>query len=213
MFLRKKGIIHLGIIERKLLPYGQTEPQTITRPQPLKPSNNKLFAINDLGVEENIDYHKLTYENRSFNLDTLIAPPGHLVTGVRFRSSNGHIALEIRATQFDYQSGALKNREDSKWITNLDGGQTKISLKSSNDPLKCLKQPIVNEMSNAFVEFGPTDYWADVGQLTVPYFDTQVVEPYKPVPLSGIGLLFKGQPGFGGFIAPKLMVYPFKVGN
>lgn len=214
MFSKKKNLIHLSIIERKLLPYGQTEPQIIYRPQPVKPSINKFFAINDLSVEENIDYHKLTYENRSFNLDTLTVPPGHLVTGVRFRVLNGHITLEIRATQFDVQNGVLnKNLEDSKWISNLNGGKTKISLKASNDPLKCLKTPAVDETLNAFVEFGPTDYWSDVGQLTTPYFDTQFVEPYSPVPLSGVGMIFKGQSGFSGFITPKLMIYPFKVGN
>lgn len=30
-----------------------------------------------------------------------------------------------------------------------------------------------------------------------------------PVPLAGIGIYHKGRPGYGGFIAPKLMTYDF----
>lgn len=211
--MKKRGIIHLGIIERELLPYGQARPQEATQPAPIKPSQTKSFALNNMGVEEDIDYHKLTYENRSINLDTIIAPAGHVVTGVRFCASRGHISLEIRATEFDYRNGTLKNHGESKWVSNSNVAQLTISLERSADPLKCTHTPLVNETLNTFVEFGPTDYWTDVGQLTIPYFDTKVVESYTPVALSGVGLVFKGRPGFGGFIAPKLMISPFKVGD
>lgn len=38
----------------------------------------------------------LEYTRRSFDLDDLIAPKDHVVTGARFRVLGGHINLEIQ---------------------------------------------------------------------------------------------------------------------
>lgn len=63
--------------------------------------------------------------------------------------------------------------------------------------------------TNQFVEFGPTDVDADLGQTTVPYLDSQDVVSIPPVALAGAGLYHKGQTGFGGFVAPKLFTYDY----
>lgn len=210
MLTKQKGVIHLAILQRKLLPYGQTEVSSPIPQLELWKPNNDFFAIDDFGVQKDIDYHTLSYENRSINLDTVTTPAGHLVTGVRFRVINRHITLEIRATSFDYQSGTLKNIQDSKWISNPNGGQIKIPLQRVANPVKSVEKSVPNPTLNAYVDFGPTEYWADLSQLTVPFLEIQTVEPYIPVALSGVGLYYKGQPGFGGYIAPKLVVYPFE---
>lgn len=62
-------------------------------------------------------------------------------------------------------------------------------------------------MPNKFVKFRPTDSDKDAGQTTVPFIDTQLVRPMHLTLLSGVGLYYKSRPGFGGFIALKLVVY------
>lgn len=62
--------------------------------------------------------------------------------------------------------------------------------------------------TNQFVEFGPTDRDKDASQLTVPFIDGSIVEA-KPTLLAGAGLYLKHQSGYGGFIAPHLIVYNF----
>lgn len=213
MFTKQNGIIHLAIAERTLLPYGQAE--TTSEHSFYEPwkSSYEFFNIDDSDIEENVDYFTLTYENRSINLDVVSVPKGFLVTGVRFRVeiNTGHIILEVRATPFDFITGKLKDLTDSMWMSNPNCGQTEIVLHRPSNPLfhsNNLSQ--INNTTNAFIKFGPTDYWNDVMQLTVPFIDTQRVEPYNPVALSGAGLYHKTISGSGGFIAPKLIVYDFE---
>lgn len=73
----------LFYVERKLLSFGK-----------LKPTNNYFhfnyptwnrstpkINLNDPNIKDGIDYHTLTYKNRSINFDTIILPQGHVVTG------------------------------------------------------------------------------------------------------------------------------------
>lgn len=64
-----------------------------------------------------------------------------------------------------------------------------------------------NFTPNKFVKFRPSDSDKDAGQTTVPFIDTQLVRPMYLTLLSGVGIYYKGSPGFGGFIGPKLIVY------
>lgn len=209
---KQNGIVHMAIAERKLLPYGQAE---ITSAhdfyEPWK-SSYDFFNIGDTDIQPNVDYVALTYENRSINLDMVIVPNGHLVTGVRFRVTNtGHITLDVRATQFDFISGKLQDLEKSEWFENQECGQREIILSRPSSPLNFLRNlSEINKMPNSFVQFQSTDYWSDISQLTVPFLDTQRVEPYSPVALSGLGLYHKTSQGSGGFIAPKLIVYDYE---
>lgn len=71
--------------------------------------------------KEGIDYHKLTYEHRSINLDTVTAPQGKTVTGVRFHKRDDKtLELQIRATDFDFETGknhlALRNANKYVWV-------------------------------------------------------------------------------------------------
>lgn len=55
-----------------------------------------------------------------------------------------------------------------------------------------------------YVEFGPTSRYKDVSQTTIPFIDLQEVRPNPPVWLRGVGVYHKGQPGYGGFVAPRV---------
>ena len=216
MLTKQNGIIHLAIAERTLLPYGQAE-TTLEHSfyEPWRSSTgSEFFNIDDLDIEENVDFVTLTYENRSINLDLVTVPKGWLVTGVRFRVTNvGHITLDVRATPFDFITGKLKDLTSSMWVSNPNCGQTQIVLSRPSNPLNHLTNlSQINNTPNAFIKFGPTDYWSDVSQLTVPFIDTQRVEPYNPIALSGVGLYHKttAGSGSGGFIGAKLIVYDFE---
>lgn len=63
-------------------------------------------------------------------------------------------------------------------------------------------------MGNQYIEFGPSDRLKDAGQVTVPFIDGSAVEA-KPTILSGAGLFYKEQTGYGGFISPYLIVYDY----
>lgn len=197
------------ISERNLLPFGQAE---VTPPYPFTETWKTADNIYNGGrtADDSVDHYTLTYANRSINLDIVTAPKDHLVTGVRFRIVDGRITLDIRATEFDFCTGRLKNQENSMWVSNPNCGKVNIEVAKRNNPMSSGGElSAVNETPNAFIEFGPTDYWSDISQLTVPFIDTQRVEPYLPVALSGVGLYYKTTNTSGGFIGTKLIVYDF----
>lgn len=170
-----------------------------------------LLSLADNTTKDGIDYHTLTFDHRSINLDTIIAPIGQVVTGVRLqRNAVGHLHLEIRATDFDFATGHLANLEKSIWLGNPSGGKHRINTDVSNISLKSPRPSVRSTKENAFIRFGPTHNRIDVGQRTVPFLDTQKVHPQNPTPLAGIGLYYKGIAQYGGFIAPKLVVYDFE---
>lgn len=204
-------IIELVISERKLLSFGRLKPTnnyfhfnypTWTRSHP-------KLNLHDPDVKEGIDFHPLTYKNRSINFDTVTVPQGHVVTGVRFALFKGHLRLEVRATEFDFETGTLMNLENSTWHGNENGGRLEIYLNKPK-PIGLRGYPIINNIPDSYVKFTPTDKDSDASQTIVPYLETQKVEPIVPVPLSGVGLIYKGRPNHGGVIAPKLVVYNFE---
>lgn len=169
------------------------------------------ISITDNRTKDGVDYHTLSYEHRSINLDTIIAPISQVVTGVRFRRNTaGHLTLEIRATDIDFTLGQLINVEKSVWLSNPAGGKHRINTDTSDISTQSPKASVPNTKENTFVRFGPTHNRIDVSQRTVPFIESLKVEPKIPVPLAGIGLYYKGRPGYGGFIASKIIVYDFE---
>lgn len=173
-----------------------------------KRSHPKL-QLSDRDARVGVDFHQLTYENRSVNFDTVVVPQGHVVTGVRFGVHEGHLRIEVRATQFDFETGTLMSLENSTWLGNDGGGQFEITLADAK-PIGLHDRPIVNTIPDTFVQFTQSDKGSDAAQTVVPFLETSKVEPVLPVPLSGAGLYYKGKKGQGGVVAPKLVVYDFE---
>lgn len=104
--------------ESTLLPYGKLN-ATITHENGEFNANNRYhghpeFSIDSPGVRNGVDYHTLTYQKRSINLDFALAPAGKIVTGVRFHVlDDGALTLQIRATDFDYITGNMNLNEAS----------------------------------------------------------------------------------------------------
>lgn len=157
---------------------------------------------------DGVDYHTLTYQRRSINLDSVLAPKGTLVTGVRFKAIDGVLNIEIRATRFEFSTGMLFN--DHKWISNQNVNlhRTPVNLKHADIPTKATEFSSQNQEVDKFVNFQPSDVDKDVAQTTIPFIDSQIVESFdRQSPLSGVGIYYKGSPGYGGFIAVKAMTY------
>lgn len=136
-------------------------------------------------------------------------PLDKIVTGVRFQVQDNRLFLEIRATNFDYERGILKNPEQSIWINNngMAEQRTKINIDEPDSPTRTTNIQNVFDSTNKYIEFRPTDIKKDLAQLTVPFIETVALEGSDPRPLSGVGLYYKGESGFGGFIAVKLINY------
>lgn len=205
--LRKfQGIFHLVIVERELKPYA-----TLDVSNPTWHLFNKVdyFNIHDATVREGIDYHTLTWQNRSINLDTVELPTGKVVTGVRMRVVDDAITLQVRGTDFDFTTGRLKNLDRSFWFSSEKKTHTEIPLESLDIPILSPEKSIPNILSDRFLKFGPSDKYKDLSQTTIPYIDSQLVESHTPIPLSGIGFYYKAFPGYGGFVGPKILNYNF----
>lgn len=87
--------------------------------------------------------------------------------------------------------------------------RSQVWLGKPDIPTRTLSKSVPTTQTNQYLEFGPTDIDADLGQTTVPYIDSQPVESIPPVALAGAGLYHKGQTGYGGFVAPKLFTYNY----
>lgn len=205
--LRKfQGVFHLVIVERELKPYATLNATAATW-HTYTPVD--YFNIHDALVREGIDYHTLTWENRSINLDTVEIPTGKVVTGLRFRIVNGAVILQVHGTEFDFVSGQLKNTDNSFWYESQNKERTEIPLDNLDIPTLTPEKSIPNILPTRFVQFSPTDKFKDLSQTTIPFIDSQLVESHNPMPLSGVGINFKSFPGYGGFIAPKILNYNY----
>lgn len=209
--LKREGVFQFAISQRTLLPYGQADGS--------ETSTWKLadyqFAARDSNAVDGVDYFTLTHGTRGINLDELTVPQGKVVTGVRFFHQNGHIVLQIRATDFNYFSGALQNLDDEPWVTNSDGGQHEIVVNKPGNPVDAIVDdnlPITVQ-PNSFIKFGPSDFETDIRQSTVPFIETLPLESKNPVAIAGIALALKGQTGSGGIIAPRLISYEFPIAD
>lgn len=200
---KRNGVVQFAIAERQLNAFGHVDSTHIEYAWKL----GDHFVPNDNSSRDGTDYHTLSWEQRYLNLDTIIGPKGCLVTGVRFRkNSNGHLLLEVRFTEYNEITGKLVNLDGSFWLSNVDGGKHRINTDNMDIPTKSNKPSIPNFKENSYIRFGPTHKKIDLSQRTVPFIDGLKVESGKPAPLSGIGLYYKGQSGYGGFVAPKLVL-------
>ncbi|KAG7175978.1 hypothetical protein Hamer_G016930, partial [Homarus americanus] len=188
-FTKQRRVIHLQVQQGQALPQGQVNVSTIHWVD-VEPIN--VFRS---GYEEGNHYMKLSYENRSVDLDRLTAPVGHVVTGVRLRMLGSHVNLEVQITPISFTSGELKPYK-SYWISNdntpvnTKNPRQQFLTSSPDDPTKFPFPSIQDSKPNTYMRFGPTDRIKDVAQLTVPFFDAQDVAPSPSTWFSGIHYIF-----------------------
>ncbi|KAL9877999.1 chemokine-like protein orion isoform 1-T1 [Glossina fuscipes fuscipes] len=209
-FTKQNRVFHLQIQEGELSPRGVINKTSLA----WKPVEN--YTLYEKGVHNNRDYYTLSYGARSIDLDDILTDDHtFVVTGVRFRVMGAHLNLEARLTEFNFETGKLVRPEsNSFWKSNdntdVSGDRrAKIVLNEPDMPTRTKAKSIPDSRHNQYIEFGPSSMRKDAGQSTVPFIDTQDVVSYPSVPLAGIGIYHKGRPGYGGFLAPKLLTYDF----
>ncbi|KAK0174921.1 hypothetical protein PV327_010628 [Microctonus hyperodae] len=187
--------------------------------------NNNQEEFMKVGKDHTFIYKK----QHMIYLDDLYAGSNYVVTGVRFNHADPNnidddgwnlsaVQLEIYVTEFDFDSGILNDDFDSsRWITPQDMASISseynterniIFVKNNENPTKS-KINLPASKPNDGIRFNPSNRWTDVGQSTIPFFDAQPVDGPVSVPLSGIGLFFKGPSGFGGYLALKTISFDF----
>ncbi|XP_044596781.1 uncharacterized protein LOC123273448 [Cotesia glomerata] len=150
------------------------------------------------------------------NFDDLIAPKGFVVTGVRLgfvehtldyrKFKTKPIELQIRVTPFDYTQGQLIDLHKTYWIApehQSHNNRKNLNLPHPDDPTKSSKN-VIDSKANQFIKFRASDLKKDAGQSTVPFFDALEAEGNPNFPLGGIGIIHRGQKGFGGFLGFKI---------
>lgn len=89
--------------------------------------------------------------------------------------------------------------------------RSEIRLTWPDVSTKTRKSSLPISQSNSFIKFTHSDIGKDAAQNTVPFLDSQEVSAEPAMPLQGVGLYFKGQSGYGGFIAPKIETLDFGI--
>ncbi|XP_027850312.2 uncharacterized protein LOC114129706 isoform X2 [Aphis gossypii] len=208
-FIKVKQMFHLQAQEGVLGPRGtihESTRQWIEVP-------GFEFSFKNKTLKDGVDYHKLTYEARTIDIDSVLAPENTVVTGVKFRKIGSHLNIEVRVTLFDFITGKLIEPElKSYWIGNENtelsaNPRTVIDISNSNLPIKSTTPSELDMSSNKYLTFTHSSIDYDVAQTTLPFIDMQTVAPYPGVPLSGLGIYFKGTKGFGGFIGASIFTY------
>ena len=88
-FVKKNRIIQIEIEQSSPLPEGVIN------------ETDRTWIENEaLSLAETEDIFEMSYESRSLDLDTLEAPKGHVITGLKFRKLGSHINLEARVSHF-----------------------------------------------------------------------------------------------------------------
>lgn len=101
------------IAESELLPQGKVNAVSDEGDEGDGPNSRMRshpeFTVDDEGVKESVDFFTLTHENRALNLDTVTAPPGKVLTGIRFHvTDDKQLTLQIRVTDFNFETGKSK---------------------------------------------------------------------------------------------------------
>ncbi|XP_026834185.1 uncharacterized protein LOC6543280 [Drosophila erecta] len=204
-FVKSRRIFHLQVQEGQLLPLGVINETTLQ----WKPLD--AYSISDKDVTEHADYHTLSYEKRALDLGDLKADNSAVVTGLRFRVVGAHLQLEAQFSALEFESGKLIDPKRTSQWTSLGASQhrEKLPLKDAQVSSKSPELSIPYPSDNQYIEFTNTGFVEDAAQTTVPFIDIQDVVSEPAVPLSGIGIYYKGLEGYGGFLAPRITTYDF----
>ncbi|KAM8713659.1 hypothetical protein ACLKA7_013908 [Drosophila subpalustris] len=208
-FVKHQRVFHLQLQQGKLLPGGLINQSTLAW-IPLQ-----SYDVSHVDIRNGYDYHKLTYDSRSLDLDEISVENDTLVvTGARFRVVEKHLNLEVRFSSFNFTTGRLLRPEvNSFWLGNdkttehNDKPRQKLMLYDPQVSTKSSLSSLPLSKDNQYMEFVSSSVDKDAAQSTVPFIDIQDVVPNPAVPLSGLGIYHKGRKGFGGFFAPKIVTY------
>ncbi|XP_015114636.1 uncharacterized protein LOC107039505 [Diachasma alloeum] len=220
-FVMVNDIAHIKIMQGQITSGAQIventtawlEPEDIQYIPPMDSSQIKFNFVKksedgeDEELMENEDIAVLSYEEQKIYLDTLIVPPEHVITGVRFQRYTWEtrpIYLTIRATRYDSETGQLVP-DSTIWIKPTDMPYAKAPIRHYyrfegwKNPIYSTNTAIDSKPYN-WMEMDWTNYDDDAGQTTVPILDALPVFSEPITPLSGVGIYQKREVGYAGIL-------------
>ncbi|XP_014295346.2 uncharacterized protein LOC103570687 [Microplitis demolitor] len=157
--------------------------------------------------ENHPNYVVLSETVKSFNLDDIVLPDGEFVTGIKFEKLNdSHLSLVLQGTQmYDSKNRIVSGRTTLRFPENTTNSRVNIDINQLTTPLDINKQTYELSQSGTHYVDLTTSKWSDeyTAYSTIPFLDMQPVGLSPAVPLGGMGLFYKSQPGYGGFLAFK----------
>lgn len=208
-FVKLGRIIYPQVEQATALPEGGIDETTRAWVAPAEIAYTDLANL----TANTASVFTMSYEHRAVDLDSLAAPGGHVLTGIKLRSLGGHLNLEIQVTPVKFQTGDLST-DRSLWIANdntpaTSQPRTFLPIIMPDIPTKLRGRNEILSSTDQFIQFDSTSAYKDVGQTTIPFIDGQTVSPTPGTWLSGAGLYHKGQVGYGGFLGLSVASYDF----
>jgi hypothetical protein len=119
--------------------------------------------------------------------------------------------MAIEVSEYNFKTGRVFS-DKSFWVTEDTteydlGAKKRVEVYLGGNPdisTRTKKKSIERSRPNSYLKFTHSGVWADLAQTTVPFFDAQDITTDVPLPLQGLGMYWKSQNGYGGFISPKL---------
>ncbi|XP_044587671.1 uncharacterized protein LOC123267192 [Cotesia glomerata] len=203
-FVVKNGIITLEIKQGTMV-NGAVDQGTVFW--------NTSFGFAD----EPPDVVRLDYGMKAINLDTIEVSAHEFVTGIKFEVlTDNHITIAIR--------GSTMNKDDRVFASVHDEWHYPPAKDSENArhnfKLDDFKNPAESSFSNNELSRSGQHYVRLTGGVysrlfnnfaVIPFIDSRAVVSSPPAPFGGLGLLYKGQPGYGGFIAFKYILSKYNL--
>ena len=165
-FVKKNRVIHMEIEQATALGEGDILQESREWVEP-----PTLDVNNDTTSQQIMT---MTYEQRALDIDKLEAPPGYVITGIRFRNLGGHINLEIRVTPIRFKTGHLVT-ERTVWMGNdytpaTFPMRTKYDIPNPDIPTNYMGSSNIDTTTNQYLMFGATSAQKDVSLKYVKIF-------------------------------------------
>ena len=143
--VKKDRIIQIEIEQSTALPEGNVN----------ETQRSWLGNTDFMSTEDRQNVHEMTYEARALDLDILEAPPGHVITGLRFRLLGGHVNLEAQITPINFKDGQLDSNT-STWIGNdrtqaSESRRTRVSVIVPDIPTRYLGKSYLDSRNNQVI--------------------------------------------------------------
>ncbi|CAL4125405.1 unnamed protein product [Meganyctiphanes norvegica] len=204
--IKRNQVIHLQIQQGQALPQGQVNTTTLEWQQV------EQINVHSSSHQDGLHFKKLSFEYRTMDLDTLTGLNNHVVTGIRFRSLEKRMHIEIQVNPINFTTGEIE-AFNGVWVNNgndmenITAGRGEITVADSDIPTRYNGATQITAEDNSYIEFGQSSLHKDISQSTVPFFDAQKVSPIQPAWLSGVGIYHKSREGTGGFLGLQVLTY------
>ncbi|KAL1497449.1 hypothetical protein ABEB36_008421 [Hypothenemus hampei] len=203
-FIKKNRILHLQIQEGKLLSHGYIDQSTVHW------VDVDDFKITDEDITSGQDFFTMSFGDASMTMDEIEVKTLHVVTGVQLKIVDNSVQLSLHVTPFNWLTGTLNLTESFQIFDSPSNKRTKFNIKNADVPILTTDPSKMHESAGEkYVEFTHTDFGKDMAQTTIPFIDIQEVASSPAVPLAGVGIYYKGNNGYGGFIAPRITTYDY----